>query len=333
MATATLSPGTLAEKRYFDFAASGLERTPFHLSPEQVKFYDDFGYLILRQRVTGELLKRIQDAGTRWIDMALASQGKATIGSATVQDIVAEDFNFAHRSSGKRVPFRVNYIHNKREPASLELLGSPEVLGVAESLNGPDFVPTYESMVFKMAGDGERIAWHQDAVFARNFRTWNFDLYLDHSGAKGGALRVIPGSHKATHDVCKFARDNEWSHPDQIIVEMEPGDVLIHDDMVLHGSPATEGEHAKLRRTVYFEFRNVQQIQAEGPWPMQFAHDRLRLIPVAMRRFAERFPDRTPFTWNVSPEHRPTLTGDESTELKIAHKVHTSGSYCSATST
>ena len=60
--------------------------------------------------------------------------------------------------------WRVDYIHDKGEPASLELLGSRAVLGIAESLAGPDFVPTYESMVLKAAGDGAPVPWHQDAV-------------------------------------------------------------------------------------------------------------------------------------------------------------------------
>ena len=61
--------------------------------------------------------------------------------------------------------WRVDYIHDKGEAASLELLGSPAVLGIAESLAGPDFVPTYESLVVKKAGDGAPVPWHQDASY------------------------------------------------------------------------------------------------------------------------------------------------------------------------
>jgi hypothetical protein len=58
--------------------------------------------------------------------------------------------------------FRVNYLHNKGQSESLGLLGSPQVMAVAESLCGMNFVPTYESMVFKEENDGAPIIWHQD---------------------------------------------------------------------------------------------------------------------------------------------------------------------------
>lgn len=302
--------------------------TPFHLTPEQVQFYDDNGYLILRNRVQGRLLARLQEAGHHWIAQGQALGGAAVTGDAAVSDIVNSDYNFANRPGGRRVLFRVNYLHNKGHSASLELLGSPEVLGIAESLNGRNFVPTYESMVFKLVGDGERIAWHQDAVFPRRHRVWNLDLYLDPSTENGGALRVVPKSHKQVHDVCKFASDWEWHHPDMIVVEMQPGDILIHDDMVLHGSPQVDG--APLRRTIYYEFRSVEQILDEGPWGRDFIDKRLRLIPVAQQRYLEQFSDRPQFRWDVDAQYRPTMSASEQAELKIVHGVHTSGSYCSA---
>ncbi|NJK45445.1 MAG: hypothetical protein HC933_15285 [Pleurocapsa sp. SU_196_0] len=42
-------------------------RSRHHLSPEQVQFFDDHGYLVLKQWITGELLTRLQDAAHRWI--------------------------------------------------------------------------------------------------------------------------------------------------------------------------------------------------------------------------------------------------------------------------
>ena len=39
-----------------------------HLSAEQVRFFDTHGYLVLRGRVTGALLERLQHAAIAWID-------------------------------------------------------------------------------------------------------------------------------------------------------------------------------------------------------------------------------------------------------------------------
>ena len=300
---------------------AAVRRAPWHLSREQVQHFDGNGYLILRNRVSGELLRRAQAAGDRWIERGLELEQSTPAGHH------GGDFVFAQRAGGK-VLFRVNYLHDKGEPASLELLGSPEILGIAESFCGPNFVPTYESMVFKMPGDGEAIPWHQDAVFPRKFRVFNVDIYLDESTAQGGALRVVPGSHRQVHDVCNFAAQHGWNHPKMITVEMQPGDVLVHDDMILHGSPATIGN--RLRRTIYFEFRSAEQIIAEGPFDADFVEKRFRLIPLALRRHRAAFPDASQFEWQADAARRTNGTASEAEELRIIHKVHTPGSYCSA---
>jgi ectoine hydroxylase-related dioxygenase (phytanoyl-CoA dioxygenase family) len=294
------------------------ERTPYHLSEEQVRFFDENGYLILRNWIPKELLQRLQEAGDAWIAGGL---------NAKDDDANAGDYVFGQRPNG-RVMFRVNYLHNKEQAASLELLGCPQVLAIAESLCGPNFVPTYESMVFKQEGDGQAIPWHQDAVHPRKYRIFNYDLYLDASRADGGALRVIPGIQQQKRDICALNEEWGWNHPDVQIVEMEPGDVLLHDVMIVHGSEQVEGKD--LRRTIYYEFRAAEEILEEGPWDREWIDRRLRLVPIGLKRYHAAFPHTEQFQWNVTPEFRPQVSADEAQELKIAHIVHMQSSFCSA---
>jgi len=293
--------------------APAAPRSRFHLTEEQINFFDENGYLVLRQWVTGPLLEHLQAAGSQWIEQG---QGQS----------VGDDYNFAKRAHGE-VLFRVNYLHDKGQAASLELLGSPQVLAVAESLCGENFVPTYESMVFKQEGDGEQIPWHQDAVHPRRHRVFNLDLYLDRSRIGAGALRVVPGTQKRILDICDIRDHYGWDAPGVIQVEMEPGDVLLHDVMVLHGSEPTSGN--ALRRTVYYEFRSAEGILEDGPWDHAWIDRRLRLVPLGLRRF-EQSSLGAAFEWRVSAEFRPHFTGDEQAELKVAHLVHSPGTYCSA---
>lgn len=292
--------------------------TRYHLSAEQVRFFDENGYLVLRDWISADLLAKLQEAAAGWI----ADGQRVTRDSEHYAD-----YNWAKRQQGRTL-YRVNYVHNKGYPVSLELLGSPQVLGVAESLCGPNFVPTYESLVFKQEGDGEKIAWHQDAAHPRRWRIFNFDLYLDASRWDAGALRVIPGTQTEKQDICELAERHGWTPPGVIAAEMAPGDVLLHDVMVVHGSPHTEGK--ALRRTIYYEFRPAEQIREEGPWDRDWVERRLRLIPPALRRYREAYPDADQFDWRVSDEYRPAALGDEDVELKVAHTAHTLGSYCSA---
>ena len=292
--------------------------SPYHLSEEQLRFFDENGYLILRNWIPQDLLAQLQQAGNHWIERGL---------DATPQDPKYGDYVFAKRPEG-RVMFRVNYLYDKGEPAAVALLGCPQVLAVAESMCGPNVLPTYESMVFKQEGDGEAIPWHQDAVHPGTYRIFNFDLYLDYSRKGAGALRVIPGTQCERQDICALTDAYGWDHPDAIDVEMEPGDVLLHNVMVVHGSARVAGK--ALRRTIYYEFRAAEEILEDGPWDRTWIDRRMRLVPLALRRYAELFPNAPQFAWHVSDAFRPNVSDDEQAELKIAHVVHTSGAFCSA---
>ncbi len=290
----------------------------YSLTADQVQFFDENGYLILRKWITGELLERLQAAGASWM---------SGVNDLLEGDEERADYQFAKREIGE-VFYRVDYLHNKGASASLELLGSPQVLSVVESLTGRNFVPTYESMVFKDAGDGEAIRWHQDAVHPRRHRIYNYDLYLDRSCADAGALVVIPGSHTKKLDACALEQQHGWSPPNSIVVEMEPGDVLLHDVMVVHGSPRAVGK--ALRRTIYYEFRAAEQILAEGPWDREWMDTRMALIPLGLEAYRAAFPAAEQYLWNPDEQFRVAHSIDRDAALRVLHRAHTPGSHCSA---
>lgn len=300
----------------FSTLAPGVGQDRGLLTPEQIEQFDRDGYLVLKQRIDPELLTRLQDASQRWIAEGLDRGPQA-----------GSDWLFADRPHGKTL-WRVDYIHAKGEPVSLELLGSRAVLGIAESLAGPDFVPTYEAMVIKAAGDGAPVPWHQDAVHARRHRLFNVDVYLDDSRSGAGALHVIPGSQTRRTDACALAETYGWELPGAIEVELEAGDVLIHDDMVVHGSPPATGN--ALRRTIYFEFRPAESILQDGPWTPEWMDDRLRLIPLALAERAKWVGPNERFDWRISSHLKPLVGDDVETELRVVHTAHTPGEWCSA---
>ncbi len=288
------------------------------LDDDQVDFYDRNGYLILRDRIPAGLLEDLRRATAGWME-----QGRLHAGPEG-QD---GDFRFADRD-GHEVMFRVDYVHSKGSAVSLQLLGSPHILGIAESLAGPNFVPTYESLVFKAEGDGAPIEWHQDAVHPRNHRIFNIDIYLDDSLAGQGALRVVPGSQRGPADICALTERDPWDLPGAIEVELRPGDVLVHDTMIVHGSPATRGN--ALRRTIYYEFRPAEQILGEGPWDAGWVDTRLRLVPLGLQAYADRADAAEQYGWRIDDALRPEPVGDTEAELRVVHQAHTPGTFCSA---
>lgn len=119
-----------------------------------------------------------------------------------------------------------------------------------------------------------------------------------------------------------------WNPPGAIIVEMEPGDVLLHDVMVVHGSPRTHGN--ALRRTIYYEFRAAEQILSEGPWDREWVNNRLSLLPMGLKAHQQSFGELPQFELTADTEFTPEYPTNPEELLRIVHNGHTPGSYCSA---
>jgi ectoine hydroxylase-related dioxygenase (phytanoyl-CoA dioxygenase family) len=57
--------------------------------------------------------------------------------------------------------------------------------------------------------------------------------YLDPFGPDNGATRVIPGTHRMTGGADAFA--NFESHPDEVVIAGDAGDILVCDGYLVHG--------------------------------------------------------------------------------------------------
>jgi phytanoyl-CoA hydroxylase len=175
------------------------------------------------------------------------------------------DFVYAARGS-KRIPSRVEYVVDK-SVACRALLGHPYILRTVEKLLGPSFIPTWDSMVFKLEGEGAEVAWHRDAgrEWVLDTPIFNVDFYLDQATVEN-CVWAVPGSHRwpSAESDARLARLNDrgFDTADAVPVLMQPGDVILHDILTLHGSPATR---TALRRVIYYEFRSIGTELAKGP--------------------------------------------------------------------
>jgi ectoine hydroxylase-related dioxygenase (phytanoyl-CoA dioxygenase family) len=162
---------------------------------------------------------------------------------------------------------RIEYVIDKRDECKV-LLGNPLILRSVEKLMGRDLIPTWDSMVLKLPGEGIIVPWHRDAGtdFVGDTPIFNVDFYLDEADLDT-CVWVIPGSHlwsaeRAQEEVSRLNRDG-FSTEDAVPAVMQPGDVLFHNILVLHGSPANSSN--KLRRVVYYEFRAAHVEESKGP--------------------------------------------------------------------
>ena len=86
--------------------------------------------------------------------------------------------------------------------ACLRTYAHPELLRVAEAINGKDFAPFNEALFIKEPGIGAAVSWHQDGVthwdspdFDEGIHGFNFMAQLYGSTAVNGVW-VLPGSHR-----------------------------------------------------------------------------------------------------------------------------------------
>jgi ectoine hydroxylase-related dioxygenase (phytanoyl-CoA dioxygenase family) len=124
---------------------------------------------------------------------------------------------------------------------------------MVEQLIGPDIINWATHLLCKQETTGREVPWHQDGQYwpIRPLRTCTVWVAIDRSSRANGALRYIPGSHKA--GIYAHRTDNS---PDltlhQVIddpmfeeekaryVELEPGQISLHDVHLLHGSEANQ---------------------------------------------------------------------------------------------
>jgi hypothetical protein len=86
--------------------------------------------------------------------------------------------------------------------ACLRTYAHPELLKVAEAINGKDFAPFNEALFIKEPGIGAAVSWHQDGVthwdsenFDEDIHGFNFMAQVFGSTAVNGVW-VVPGTHK-----------------------------------------------------------------------------------------------------------------------------------------
>jgi len=187
--------------------------------------------------------------------------------------------------------------------SGLRLYGHPQLLSVAEQINGPDFTPFTETIWVKPAGLGPSTAWHQDGTthwddpkLDDGTHGFNFMMQL-YGTTSTNALWVVPGTHKLGKiDIKARVAVNGGSDrlPDAVPMLCGPGDVAICNRQILHGSFANTSPAT--RATLVFGFHRRASVLGERgfgtePYDETLIHERSRLIALAVEARAQRFPD------------------------------------------
>lgn len=188
-----------------------------------------------------------------------------------------------------------------QRPALSALLDHPGIVEAVSNLIGPDFNYVGSDGNYYTGDTG----WHRDSLY-RNGKYIKVAFYLDPVGKDTGCLRVIPGSH--TDEGVKIwpgamVPDSEhlWGKAASEVpyypLENTPGDVLIFNHRIFHGSSG--GNHQRRMFTMNLGRR------AEAPEEMD---DLISYVSYHMHGHKVPSPYGKAMVETASPARRVHLT-------------------------
>ncbi len=214
--------------------------------------------------------------------------------------------------------------------ACLHTYGHPDLLAVAAAVNGEDFVPYTDALFIKAPGLGASVSWHQDGITHWESPNWdqgshgfNFMGQL-YGCTPANGVWVVPGSHKVGRiDIkAKVAGAGTERLPDAVPMVCKPGDLVISNRQLLHGSFANTSEDWRVTVNMGFHRRaSVLGVQGGGLLGKDTVYDddhikqRSRTIGYAIDARHQRFPDETPFVY------RPFAEAGETYQWNAAAKA------------
>jgi len=147
----------------------------------------------------------------------------------------------------------------------------PTILDYVEDLLGADFFLWGSNFFIKEPHTPATVGWHQDAYYwpldpHESLTVW---LAFDDSTVENGAMEVIPGSHRA--GILKHVRAAEtdsvltlecergqFREDTRVPVTLRAGEVSIHDDKLVHGSPENRSSMRRAGLTIRYSRTNVR---------------------------------------------------------------------------
>ena len=145
------------------------------------------------------------------------------------------------------------------------LYAHPHVLEVIEAVMGPDMRISMVNARDVPPQTGVRMSFHMDSDKGRvrdekGYNAATAIWMLDEFNVANGATAFVPGSHLLGKSPREVLTDLNASHPDEIIIEGQPGDVLVFNGHCWHaGRPNQTANH---RRAVL-----VHYLRADVPRP------------------------------------------------------------------
>jgi hypothetical protein len=216
------------------------------LTPDQIAFYRDNGYILIEDAITPEQLDRLR---ARTLD--LIDQSRAVTESDEVFDLDEGHGPETPRLTRVKLPHKV-------DPMFWDVIKNSAMTEALRDLIGDNVMLQTSKLNTKAPGGGQAVEWHQDWAFypATNDDLLAIGLMLDDVDLDNGPLQVIPGSHKGPV-LSHMSEDGHFCgavDPDDADFDMskavtltgKAGSMSIHHVRMLHGSAPNTSDRPRL---------------------------------------------------------------------------------------
>lgn len=154
----------------------------------------------------------------------------------------------------------------------LDICLNPRILDYVEDLIGPNFFMWASNFFIKQPHTTESVTWHQDAYYwplepRASVTAW---IAFDDVDVENGAMNIIPGSHRdgifphrrlsgAGSSVLDLECDTSAFDLSTVRhVCMAAGEISIHSDQLIHGSPANPSDRRRAGLTIRYSPTHVK---------------------------------------------------------------------------
>lgn len=146
-----------------------------------------------------------------------------------------------------------------------DLITHPKIVAYVKDVLGENVIGWGSHYFCKMPGDGKAVSWHQDSSFwpMSTSKTTTVWLAIDDATVENAAMRFLAGSHVYGHLTYKMSEEAENNVLDQTVVdaeqygtpfdnELKAGQISMHSDLLLHGSPANNSDRRRCALTLRY---------------------------------------------------------------------------------
>jgi phytanoyl-CoA hydroxylase len=233
---------------------------PRHLSEAERRQYHDQGFILARGVLSPDLVEAYRKRAREFAlgDLPPNSQRMVVKEVRVAKGLVRPD------DPEKGIWKYLN--PDRYDPLFSAYPAQPALLDLVDGLIGPDIKAFLMMFIYKPPSLDFVHPYHQDAYYFPFephdgcLGTW---AALDRTDAENGTIAVIRGSHRwdilphaapqgdtVNHGV--FGVAGYDGHPDEVVLELEPGDVLLFHSRLLHKTGANRSDRPRRVITVHY---------------------------------------------------------------------------------